>query len=231
MRVHVLQHVPFEGLGSINEWLSCRRTRVTYTRFFENARLPALADIDLVIILGGPMSVNDEGPLPWLCHEKEFVAQAIAGNKAVLGICLGAQLIASALGAGVYPGPEKEIGWFPVFGQPAAPGTFVFPEVTEVFHWHGETFDLPAGACLLASSDACCNQAFQVGGRVIGLQFHLETTPESAEAIISNCSSELVPHQRFIQQASTLRAMPTNKYAGINNLMTRLLDYLTREVP
>lgn len=229
MHVHVLQHVPFEGLGSIDAWLSDRGARVTCTRFFEPARLPALADIDFVIALGGPMSVNDEEQLPWLREEKRFVAEAVAGNKAVLGICLGAQLIASALGARVYPGPEKEIGWFPVYAEPAMPGAFVFPAATEVFHWHGETFDLPTGAVHLARSAACRNQAFQVGERVIGLQFHLETTPGSADAIISNCAGELLPQQRFIQTESTLRDAPVARYAGINTLMTDILEYLVRD--
>jgi len=99
MDVHILQHVPFEGIGSIADWLSRRGATVTSTRFFETPQLPVLADIDLVIALGGPMSVNDEEQLPWLRSEKHFVAEAIAKGKAVLGICLGAQLIASALGA------------------------------------------------------------------------------------------------------------------------------------
>ncbi len=230
MHVHVLQHVPFEGLGSIEAWLSQRGARVTYTRFFEPARLPPLTDIDFVIILGGPMSVNDEQQLPWLRAEKHFVAQAIASDKAVLGICLGAQLIAGALGARVYPGPEKEIGWFPVLAEPAVSGAFDFPESTEVFHWHGETFDLPSGALHLASSAACRNQAFQIGARVIGLQFHLETTPQSAEALISHCADELLPSQRYIQSALALRAVPAASYAAINVLMTNILAYLVGDV-
>lgn len=229
MRVHVLQHVPFEGLGSIEAWLSHRGAHVSYTRFFESARLPPLTDIDFVIVLGGPMSVNDAKQLPWLHDEKHFVAQAIASNKAVLGICLGAQLIASAQGARVYPGQEKEIGWFPVFAEPLVPDTFVFPENTEVFHWHGETFDLPSGALHLATSAACRNQAFQIGARVIGLQFHLETTPKSAEAIISHCASELLPQSRYIQTESALLTIPAANYAGINVLMTNILEYLVRD--
>jgi GMP synthase-like glutamine amidotransferase len=229
MHVHVLQHVAFEGLGSIESWLSHRGAHVTYTRFFESPQLPPLTDIDLIIALGGPMSVNDEKQLPWLLDEKRFVAKAIASDTAVLGICLGAQLIASALGACVYPGREKEIGWFPVFAAPGVSGAFVFPEDTEVFHWHGETFDLPPGAVHLASSAGCQNQAFQVGSRVIGLQFHLETTPECAEAIIDHCASELVPLQRYIQPEPVLRAVPASNYAGINNLMTNVLEYLVRD--
>jgi len=229
VRVHVLQHVPFEGLGSIEAWLSRRSARVTYTRFFESTQLPALTDIDCIIALGGPMSVNDEEQFPWLRDEKLFVTEAIARNKAVLGICLGAQLIASAQGSRVYDNPEKEIGWFPVFAEPAAANIFVFPNSTEVFHWHGETFDIPSGAIHLANSAACRNQAFQIGGRVIGLQFHLETTPNSAEAIINNCANELAPQQRYIQTEIVLRAVPAARYDGINILMTNILDYLVRD--
>lgn len=229
MRVHVLQHVPFEGLGSIAAWLAGRGARVTVTRLFADDEFPALADIDLVIALGGPMSVNDEVELPWLVEEKRFVAQAIAGGKAVLGICLGAQLIASALGARVYPGAEKEIGWFPVLAEAGNADSFVFPASIEVFHWHGETFDLPAGAVHLAHSAVCRNQAFQIGSRVIGLQFHLETTPESAASIIEHCASELRVPQRFIQSESALRSGASANYAGINALMVEVLEYLVRD--
>lgn len=228
MHVHVLQHVPFEGLGSIEVWLTQSGARLTYTRFFASADLPALADIDLIIALGGPMSVNDEKQLPWLREEKHFIAEAVVRNRAVLGICLGSQLIAGALGSRVYPNAEKEIGWFPVFAEPTVPGTVAFPASIEVFHWHGETFDLPAGAVRLASSAACRNQAFQIGARVIGLQFHLETTPESARAIISNCANELTAH-RYIQTESELRDVPPVNYARINALMTKVLEYLVRD--
>jgi len=227
MRVHVLQHVPFEGLGSIERWLSKQGASLTYTRFYETADLPMTEAVDFVVALGGPMSVNDEIELPWLVQEKRFLARAVQEGKAVLGICLGAQLLASALGSRVYRGPFKEIGWFPVRGEPAVSGSFAFPANINVFHWHGETFDLPASSVHLASSEGCRNQAFQVDRRVLGLQFHLETTPESAGAIISECSHELVP-DRFIQTAEYLRAVPRSEYVGINTLMDRVLSYLTR---
>ena len=228
MHVHILQHVPFEGPGSIADWLSQKGAHVTWTRCFDPAPLPAPAGIDLVIALGGPMSVNDEAEFPWLRAEKRFIAEAIANHQAVLGICLGAQLIASALGARVYPGAEKEIGWFPISAEPAAPGSFAFPAHDDVFHWHGETFDLPAGAVRLASSVACRNQAFQLGTHVIGLQFHLETTPESAAALIKNCAGELVSH-RYIQPEADLHNAPAANYARINALMAQVLGYLVRD--
>jgi len=227
MRAHILHHVPFEGPGSIDAWLRHRKANVTCTRFFEDTKLPDPATVDLLIALGGPMSVNDEQEHPWLVAEKRFIAQTIASGKAVLGICLGAQLIASALGARVYPGPEKEIGWFPVFAGKHSPGGFPFPKSILAFHWHGETFDLPAEARLLASSSGCRHQAFQVGARTIGLQFHLETTPASADTIIANCRHELVS-QRFVQSEKRIRAATSADYAAINALMEKLLEYLTR---
>ncbi len=229
MRVHVLQHVPFEGLGSIAPWLEQQGATVSWTRFFAAEPLPDPDAVDFVIALGGPMSVNDEDELPWLKDEKRFVREVIVAGKPVLGICLGAQLIASALGARVYPGPEKEIGWFPVRAEAVSGETFRFPESVPVFHWHGETFDLPAKAIHLASSIACRHQAFQVGPRALGLQFHLEMTPESVAAIIANCRQELRP-QRFVQSESELLAAPSGAYRSINALMDEVLVYLTREV-
>jgi GMP synthase-like glutamine amidotransferase len=176
------------------------------------------------------MSVNDETEFAWLHEEKRLVREAIHSGKPVLGICLGAQLMASALEARVYPGPAKEIGWFPIYACEGGQNTFRFPEKTEVFHWHGETFDLPSGAMHLARSEGCLHQAFQVGPRAIGLQFHLETTPESADALISKCRHELVP-ARFVQSEQELRSVRADRYAGINELMNRVLTYITRRRP
>lgn len=229
MHVHVLQHVPFEGLGSIEEWLLQRNMTISYTRLFESDQFPPLNGIDLIIALGGPMSVNDEETLPWLRAEKRFIAEAIDGHKAVLGICLGSQLIANALGAKVYPAAEKEIGWFPIVAEPAMLDGLAFPAKVDVFHWHGETFDLPEGAIHLASSAACRNQAFQVGSRVIGLQFHLETTPESADSIIRHCADELVP-QRYAQSEAELRNVSPGNYVEINALMAAILEYLVCDI-
>lgn len=227
MRVHVLQHVPFEGLASIAPWLEARGATITCTRFFEDPRLPAASDVDFVIAMGGPMSVNDEAELPWLIAEKQFVREAIQAGAAVLGICLGAQLIASALGAAVRPGREREIGWFELEGVPSPDGAFQFPAREVVFHWHGETFDLPPGAVHLARTPGCENQAYQLGDRVIGLQFHLETTPESLDQITTHCRNELVP-STYVQTEEALRAAPPEAYARINALMHAILEHLTK---
>jgi GMP synthase-like glutamine amidotransferase len=225
MKVHVLQHVPFEGLGSIASWLKDHKAEVTSTRFYENPALPPVSGIELIIVMGGPMSVNDEATLPWLRPEKQFVREAVEQGVPVLGVCLGAQLIAGALGARVYRNPRKEIGWFQIEATPGPVDAFRFPGKCTVFHWHGETFDLPAGAVRLARSKACENQAFQIGRHVIGLQFHLETTPESAAAILDNCGDELAPGP-YIQTEAELRAAPGAGYVEINTLMDKVLSYI-----
>ncbi len=227
MRVHYFQHVPFEGLGSIAAWLEAAGAEITATRFFEKPEFPEMDDIDLLIVMGGPMSINDEEIYPWLAPEKAFIKQAVLRGKAVLGICLGAQLLAGAFGAKVYPNAQKEIGWFPVRAVADAQGEFRFPQEALVFHWHGETFDLPPEAALMASSAACKNQAFRIGKKVFGLQFHLETTPESAQAIVEHCRDELKPAAFVESEADILRVPPEN-HENINRLMTEILTFITK---
>lgn len=228
MRAHYLQHVPFEGLGSIGPWLETKGYEVTCTRFFESADLPAVEVCDLLVVMGGPMSVNDEAMFPWLVAEKRFVREFIHSGKPVLGICLGAQMIASALGARVFANPVKEIGWWPVHSVDARAGElFRFPDTETVFHWHGETFDLPPGAVRLARSDACENQAFQIGASVIGLQFHLETTQASATQLVAHCGDELKA-ATYVQTAEQILSVKADRYAAINTLMGDMLGYLAR---
>ncbi len=227
MRAHYLQHVPFEGLGSIKPWLAAAGYEITRTRLFAGEGHPSPNEVDFLTVMGGPMSVNDERTYPWLAGEMQFLRDFIETGRPLLGICLGAQLIASALGCSVHPNRDKEIGWFPVEGiPPGDAAAFAFPRSTEVFHWHGETFDLPPGALHLARSEACENQAFQLGRSVIGLQFHIETTPEAARALVENCRSELVAGSH-VQTAEAILAATPQKYSVINNLMADLLAYLT----
>ncbi len=226
MRAHYLQHVSFEGLGSIEPWLQTVGYEITNTRLFKSEEFPSLDEIDFLVVMGGPMSVNDEDEFPWLSPEKKFIRSAIDLKKPVLGICLGAQLIANAMGARVYQNSAKEIGWFSVQGVPTAVFSFFkFPPSIEVFHWHGETFDLPLEATLIAKSEVCKNQAFRIGKSVIGLQFHLETTPKSARDIVFNCREELVPSP-YVQTEEKILSVTLESYALINQLMGNVLSFM-----
>lgn len=229
IRLHYLQHVPFEGLGSIESWAKTNGHTVSSTQLHAGGALPSLEALDWLIVMGGPMGVHDDITFPWLVAEKRFIERAIATGKVVLGVCLGAQLIADVLGAKVYPNREKEIGWFPVDKTPEADNTRVFgkfPSKLEVFHWHGDTFDLPTGAIHVTRSTACANQAFVYDDRVVGLQFHLETTRQSAEQLIENCANELVEGP-FIQTADTMLSN-SRRFDTINTVMAQLLDELGR---
>ncbi len=227
MRAHYFQHVAFEGLGTIDAWLNHKGYQTTSTQFFQQtASLPTVEEIDFLIIMGGPMSVNDELIYPWLVEEKQFIRQFIAQGKPVLGICLGAQLIANAMGARVYPNREKEIGWFPVQAMPVDHSScFQFPEQFQAFHWHGETFDLPDHAIHLLKSNACENQAFQLGNHVIGLQFHLEMPKEAIQTIINHCSDEMEISD-YVQTEQQMLTVPLAYYHHATQSMNAMLDYL-----
>ena len=226
MYVHYLQHVAFEGLGSIASWCANTGWQVGCTRLFAGETLPQPEQVDLLVIMGGPMSVNDEQEYPWLVAEKKFVGEMIRAGKPVLGICLGAQMIANVLGARVYANAEKEIGWFPVHGMGSPEkDVFSFPDSVEVFHWHGETFTLPNGAVQLAASAGCALQAFQYGRTVIGLQFHLETTPDSVAALVEHCRNELI-EARYIQSEQEILASEGGRFEVIHRLMGDILSYL-----
>ena len=207
MRLHCLQHVPFEDMANIEVWAKDKGFQVSRTLLYEGEELPLLSKFDLLVIMGGPMGVHDEAQYPWLKTEKRFIRQAMATGKIVLGICLGAQLIAQVLGANVTKNPQKEIGWFPVNMTPEARNAPVFqgiPDEFMAFHWHGDTFEIPKDAVRIASTEACANQAF-VLGRIYGLQFHLESSRDSIERLIANCGDELKegPH---VQNADAIRA-------------------------
>ena len=171
------------------------------------------------------MSVNDEETLPWLVAEKAFLREAIDCGIAVLGICLGAQLIASACGARVYSGRQREIGWFPIEAVKGGLDELPFPDKAKVLHWHGETFDLPAGAVHLARSAACEHQAFQIGERVLGLQFHPEVTPESLALMVEHNREDLVAGE-FVQSEAEILGAGAEDFANLSSLTSRILDHL-----
>ena len=229
MRAHYFQHVPFEGIGNIEDWLIEHHATITGTHFFAHDPMPAVDDIDLLIVMGGPMSVNDEAEFPWLIAEKHFIRTMITAGKPVIGICLGAQLITAAFGARVAANPHREIGWFKVNGIAHTANQkhlFQFPSEFSAFHWHGETFELPPGAQLLASSEACHHQAFQLGNNVIGLQFHLETTPILARSLLEHGRNDLVAGKPYIQTETAILAAQPSQYAQLKQLMASVLKFM-----
>jgi GMP synthase-like glutamine amidotransferase len=229
MNLHVLQHVPFEGPAQTGAWAAVRGHRVTSTRWFADERPPALQSVDLLVVMGGPMSVYEEHLHPWLREEKHFIRQAIASGKRILGVCLGAQLLADVLGARVYPHTQKEIGWFPVQRTADVARAKLFdavPEGLEVFHWHGDTFDIPPGAVHALRSEACPNQAFSFEDRVVGLQFHIEIEAGGVAALIEQCPGDLRSN-RYVQSAAQMRS-DGGRYARIHGILDQFLDDLVR---
>lgn len=224
IRIHYFQHVPFEGLGYIENWADQNDYPLSYTRFFEPIRFPELHEFDWLIVMGGPMGVYEEDKYTWLSEEKMFIRKAMEAGKTMIGICLGAQLIASASGAKVYPNTKKEIGWFPLRKTSEGKSLALLqglPEHFTSFHWHGDTFELPAGALHLLESDACTNQAFLYQQKVLGLQFHLETTPQTLQALIDNCRDELVA-DTFIQSEQEIHQQAGNCAASNEYLLSIL---------
>ena len=229
MKIHVLQHVPFEDEAHIGAWADKNGCPVTRTAFCNNDSLPAPDDIGLLVVMGGPMGVYDEKECPWLADEKRFIGKALESGKKIIGICLGAQLIAAVMGARVYRNAHREIGWFPVRTRPGtndAAAGLPFPAEFTAFHWHGDTFDIPAGAVHWAESEACPAQAFSYGERVHAFQFHLESTARSIGLLLENCRSELSGGP-FIQDEKSIAGSP-ELIAGANGLMEKVLDRLHR---
>lgn len=227
MRIHILQHVSFESPGIIDNWIKTKNYPVSYTRFYQGEPLPDISSFDWLIIMGGPMSANDEDKISWLKDEKVFIKKAIDNNKVVIGICLGAQLIANVLGSEIYPNELKEIGWFPIKTTIYATDHDLFsslPRAIHVFHWHGETFYLPPDALLLAESDACKNQLFVWNERVIGLQFHFEVTQSLLVGMVENGKNEL-KKAKYVQLSEEILS-GKEFIQPCNTMMTNFLEKL-----
>ncbi|SHE60592.1 GMP synthase-Glutamine amidotransferase [Fodinibius roseus] len=224
MKIHYLQHVSFEGPGYIETWAKQRGHELTGTHLFNSETLPAPGDIQALVIMGGPMGVYDEQDYPWLKKEKTFIKECINRKKKVLGVCLGAQLIADALGAEVVTLFEKEIGWFPIQWTPSArnhPALDFLPPQQIVVHWHGDMFYRPDGAINLGCSEGCENQGFMLGDYVLGLQFHLEMTQEGLSELIENCRNE-INNGQFVQNAEQM--LNEGYFEQNHDTMGQLLD-------
>jgi len=228
-RIHVVQHVPFETPGCIMHWGEDMGYPVNFTHIYRGDPLPVLNELDLLVVMGGPMSVHDTGACPWLRDEKKFIHSAVSSGKRIVGICLGAQLIAEVLGSSVRSNGEREIGWHRIFRSDESAGIHLFdaiPDGIEVFHWHGETFDIPPGSVHGFSSECCRNQAFLYDERVLGLQFHLEVTPHLMHEIIDNCRGEII-NSEYVQSEEMILAGAKHIREN-NSIMYTILDKLDK---
>jgi GMP synthase-like glutamine amidotransferase len=223
MRVHWLQHAEHEGLGCIGPWLASRSARVRHTPLHRGELPPAIDEFDWLIVMGGPMNIYEHQAHPWLIAEKKLIRDACVKNKKVLGICLGAQLLADVLGAKVTTNREQEIGWFDVtlteegHKSPLLSGS---PATFPAFHWHGDTFSMPKGHASLIKSDACVNQAFALDTRLVGFQFHLEVREvDVRDWLVTDAPTPA----RYVQTAAEMLRDP-GRFAEQNKLMAQVLE-------
>ncbi len=230
MRLHYLQHVWFEDLGAIRDWAQEKEFTITRTAFFENESLPKVEEIDWLIIMGGPMNIYEEDKYLWLKEEKEFIKKAINKNKIIIGICLGAQLIADVLGAKIFKNLHKEIGWFPVQKSNHDLPIILknYPERLSVFHWHQDTFSLPPRAIRITENKTCLNQAFSFNnGKVLGFQYHTEMTKEGILRIIDQCKGEMKKGPYVQSETEILRNC--DKVLLANTVLCNILNNLIKK--
>ncbi|MCX6938762.1 MAG: type 1 glutamine amidotransferase [Verrucomicrobia bacterium] len=227
MKVHWFQHVEFEGLGLIESWLRARGHEVTATRWWAGETAgPDTAAAEWLIVMGGPMNIYQHRDFPWLVDEKAAIAAAMDRGARVLGVCLGAQLIADVLGGKVMQNPAREIGWWPlraVAATEARASRYAFPAELTVLHWHGDTFTLPPGAVRLAESEGCAQQAFAWGERVLALQFHLEMGGSAVAEIAAACADELAAGGRWVQAAGVITEGAYAHAQAASGLLAKLL--------
>jgi GMP synthase-like glutamine amidotransferase len=236
LRLHGLRHERFEKEAEIAAWASARGHSLTHTDLWNGETPPDPASFDFLVVMGGPMNIYEEAAYPWLAQEKRFLAASIDAGRLVLGVCLGAQLLADVLGGTVTKGLYREIGWHRVQAGPDAAKSRVFaslPAQYEAFHWHGDTFSIPPGALWTAKSEACAHQAFSArSDRVVGLQFHLETNAASMAELAANCADEITvdpAQQPYVQSAQAMQERP-ERLAPLRGLLFELLDNMARLV-
>lgn len=223
MRIHSLQHVPYGHSTTIAQWAESKNHTLSITPLYQDLEFPDPDDIDLLIVLGGPMSIFDEDRYPWLKEEKKFIISAIEKGKFILGICLGAQLLADALGAKVYKSPYTEIGWHPVSLTEEAKNSRIFsrlPRTFTPFHWHEYSFEIPMGCQRVAQSEGCANQAFECHDRLIGIQFHVR--PPIIKRAIA-CFREQMKTGKYVQNPEEILNGKANA-KKLNAFMSLLMD-------
>ena len=227
LRFLSIEHVPQEGLGLISAYIQDLGASLVRHQQYQPHRLSVPHDdYDVLLVMGGPMGVYDGDQYPWLDHELHFVREAIDRGKQVLGVCLGAQMIAKALGAEVRKSPCTEIGWYPLRFEDAFLETKIgqgLDRQMNVLHWHGDTFAIPPGALRIAGSEACVNQGLLYEERVLGLQFHLEMGEEETRVMVEHFGHELVPEQ-FVQDAGEIKARTVECAGPARQVLFSILD-------
>ena len=235
LRVHYFQHIAGEGFGSCYDYLKAHQAKITATEFFalpvdlplELEALPDIDEVDLLIIMGGTMSVNDEANYPWLKLEKRWLRRYLSAGKPAIGLCLGGQLIANALGASVSRNQHQELGWMDVGRVSHVPENyFQIPEKINIMQWHSETFEIPRGGVRLAQNNVCQNQMYQIGRNVLGFQFHPEMTPHALQLLIENEEDSAVFNGEYVQPIAELKKTIKSKFEEGNQLLNRAIEYV-----
>jgi GMP synthase-like glutamine amidotransferase len=223
MTICVLQHAAFEGPGEIGAWAAKQGHAVSTHHLYRGDALPSPDSFDFLVVMGGEMNIYQYRDWPWLKAESAFIKAALAQGKKTIGICLGAQLIADALGTRVVQNREVELGWLPVKWTDEARGDFPgLPAASIVLHWHGDTFGLPVGATRLAFSEACAEQGYVIPGRCLGLQFHMEVDPVIVEEYVAGQTPW--PTGRLVQTPKAVLAEATSHCDANRQLLHGMLD-------
>lgn len=225
MNITVIQHTPFENPGCFLEVFQNYGPKITFLNAWEKMSFSYnAAELDLLLIMGGPMNIYEEDIYPWLKNEKEMIRKVIESGKMVIGVCLGAQMIADILGAKVYKNKAREIGWYPL--QKIHTGILDFlPDFATVFHWHGETFDIPEKAIPFYRSELTANQSFLYENRILALQFHLEMNQEGGHLLCTNCRDELDGSRFVMSEEEILKGF--SLYASSNRkILKNMVSWL-----
>jgi len=228
MYIHYFQHDHFEDLGYIGDWAASRNFTTSVTRFDLNPELPLIDSFDWLVVLGGKMGVNDSAEFPWIADEIEFIKKVIHSGKIVIGICLGSQLVAKALGARVYKNMEQEIGFLPVYFNKSALNDSIFrhfPAELTVMHMHFDVFEIPSGATAMANSAVTLCQAFRYMKNVFAFQFHFEITESNAPVFIREITPEIVPgrHVQTTDEMLSQILCCRNNNQIFNNILDSIL--------